>query len=157
MPQIHLQSVFSISLFLKQKVTTQAYNKSFQMHALSKNPRKCFIFSIDSPFKFQKNNKKVTKWDAWCCKKEASNHALKTSICSFQISCHFNPTSWRQKKSVWKERECWQPCPCQDIIVQSNKYELLKRLFSLVNLVFYPSPSSLQQRETLKKVGEKHF
>lgn len=57
MPQIHLQSVFSISLFLKQKVTTQAYNKSFQMHALSKNPRKCFIFSIDSPFKFQKKKK----------------------------------------------------------------------------------------------------
>lgn len=59
MPQIHLQSVFSISLFLKQKVTTQAYNKNFQMHALSKNPRKCFIFSIDSPFKFR--NSKIRK------------------------------------------------------------------------------------------------
>lgn len=59
MPQIHLQSVFSISLFLKQKVTTQAYNKNFQMHALSKNPRKCFVFSIDSPFKFR--NSKIIK------------------------------------------------------------------------------------------------
>lgn len=108
MPQIHLQSVFSISLFLKQKVTTQAYNKNFQMHALSKNPRKCFIFSIDSPFKFRnsKIRKKKIKAQSGTLdvakKKHPIHHALKTSICSFQISCHFNPTSWRQKKKCMK-------------------------------------------------------
>jgi len=45
MPQIHLQCALSISLFLMQK-GMQAYNKNPHLHALAKNSRKCFVFSI---------------------------------------------------------------------------------------------------------------